>query len=220
MKNKINFAIAIMFLFLISSVIADIQSLPPVKQNACIQLKQICSNCTYNNISSIVLPNSTIIIPTALMTKSGTDYNYTFCQTNGLGNYIVNGFGDVSGVVTVWNYDFTVTQTGEKVSLSNIVIVLAFLFMAGIMFLLGYNFNTTQWIMKTFFYLCSLLFGLLALNSGKIIASESLDLGTMSTMGLILIISIISFMFVYMFIYWTIDTFKQIKNKKEIRWNY
>ena len=61
---------------------------------------------------------------------------------------------------------------------------------------------------------------LLAINSGSIIASESLGISNMSLAGLILIITVISFMILYLFITWMIQTFKQIKNKEGIRWNY
>jgi hypothetical protein len=50
------------------------------------------------------------------MTKTGTAYNYTFCNTSQAGNYIVDGYGDLGGTVTIWNYNFQVTTTGSDSS--------------------------------------------------------------------------------------------------------
>jgi hypothetical protein len=50
------------------------------------------------------------------MTKSGTEYTYSFCNTSDLGVYIVNGVGDLDGVNTVWAYDFTISATGKDLT--------------------------------------------------------------------------------------------------------
>jgi len=42
----------------------------------------------------------------------------------------------------------------------------------------------------------------------------------MGTTGFILTIAVLSFMFLYILIHATIQAFKQIKHKEEIRWNY
>jgi len=116
--------------------------------------------------------------------------------------------------------NYEITTTGQKVSLSNIVIVIAFLVVGIILFILGYTFDREKWILKTGFYVFSLLMCLLAINSGSIIASESLGISNMSLTGLILIIAVISLMMLYLFITWMIQTFKQLKNKESIRWQY
>lgn len=92
---------------------AEVQHLGVFKQNDCIKLIQICGNCTYNNITSIMLPNSTSITTQVAMTKVLTEYNYTYCSTSQLGTYIVNGFGNENGIVSVWSYDFNITSTGN-----------------------------------------------------------------------------------------------------------
>lgn len=111
MKTKLLWILfALMILPLVN---AEVQTLGTFKYGDCIILKQTCSNCTYNNITSILYPNSSLAVVNVAMTKSGTEYNYTFCNTTELGNYIVNGFGDLNGVVTVWAYDFNITTTGK-----------------------------------------------------------------------------------------------------------
>ena len=116
--------------------------------------------------------------------------------------------------------NYEITKTGQKVGLSNIIIVIAFLIVGIILFILGYTFEKDKWILKTTFYIFALLMCLLAINSGSIIASESLGLSKMATAGLTLIISIILLMILYLFIIWTIQTFKQLKEKEGVRWKY
>jgi hypothetical protein len=211
MKNKLNIVIAILLLTTLVS-----SSLGTYKQNECIDIKTIL-NSTWVNISTINSPSSVTLISNQEMTKNGMTFNYTFCDTSQLGKYIYDYY-DASGNVYV--NDFEITESGTKVSLSNIIIVIVFLFLSGLTFFLGNTYNQDKWMLKSFFYLSSLLFGALSVNSARIIASESQDLYKMSIMGFILIIVILSAMFLYTFIYFLINTLKQIKNKKEIRWTY
>lgn len=102
-------------LFLISLACAeDIQTVGPFKQNTCVSLPQICGNCTYNNITTVVYPNGTRQYVGSLMTKSGSEYSYSFCKTDSVGRYIVNGEGNPNGIYTSWNYDFDVTGSGVQ----------------------------------------------------------------------------------------------------------
>ena len=116
MKNS-NLKILFIFLAIIifiTFISAETQTLGVFKQGDCVQLMQICSNCSYNNISSVLYPNSTLASGEVAMIKTGTNFAYTFCNTSMLGKYIVNGFGDVEGYVTVWAYDFNITTTGNN----------------------------------------------------------------------------------------------------------
>ncbi len=123
--------IGVLFISLAS---AAIQTTGPFKQGDCVNVIQICSNCTYNNISRILFPNSTIAISNVSMTKDNTYYNYTFCSTPALGNYIVNGEGDLNGVDTVWSYNFKVTTTGKQ---SNLPIPIFLLIASVTLFITG-----------------------------------------------------------------------------------
>ena len=212
-----------LFILLISISLASaetIESLGLVKQNDCISLKQASSGVNGCNITSVLYPNKTQSMGINIMTKTGIEFNKTYCQTEVLGTYIVIGFCYNGTESVPWGYDFEVTTTGEQVSLSNIIIVLVFIFLGILTFILGYMFDNSKFIIKSVFYLFSLLFGLLAMNSARIIASESTNLSSMSETGLIFIIAICLVMFLYTFIYWMIQTFQALKNKKEIRWNY
>jgi hypothetical protein len=120
MKSKNIYKIYSLFIFLIVimfmqlTFVSAIETLGTFKQSDCVQLIQTCSNCSYNNISSVLYPNSTQALGQVAMVKTGTNFVYTFCNTSSLGSYIVNGFGDVEGTLTVWAYDFEITTTGNS----------------------------------------------------------------------------------------------------------
>ena len=105
-----------MCMFLCSFVTAAQESLGTFKQGEDVLLVQLCGTCTYNNITSITAPNSSIIISNVNMTKDGTQYSYLVEGENftEVGTYNVNGFGDLDGVATSWAYNFEITPTGIK----------------------------------------------------------------------------------------------------------
>lgn len=112
-------------LCLVSFACAEQQSLGIFKKGECINLIQVCSNCSYNNITSILYPNSTIALTNVEMTKQNTVYNYTFCSTNALGNYLVYGVGDDAGIITIWGYDLKITSDGfEEMNNSTITFII------------------------------------------------------------------------------------------------
>lgn len=86
------------------------------KQNECINLKQVCADCTFVNISSVTLsslPSSSAqLLDQVQMIKNGVEFNYTFCNTTNVGIYNVNGFGDPRGTNEIFVYDFEVTPSG------------------------------------------------------------------------------------------------------------
>ena len=47
------------------------------------------------------------------MTKTGTDYNYTFCDTESLGEYSYTTCGDKDGVVSCEDITFESTPSGR-----------------------------------------------------------------------------------------------------------
>lgn len=108
--------VMILFSSFSSSVTAEIITLGTFKQGNCVNLKQICANCTFVNITSVIYPNSSIASTNISMTKSGTDYNATFCKTNDFGEYIVNGFGDPNSLNTIFNYNFYINGIGSEIN--------------------------------------------------------------------------------------------------------
>lgn len=121
-RMKKIFLTLILGMFLISLTSASISDLGVFKLNECVKLIQTCSDCTYNNITGISFPNSTLALSNEVeMTRDDTFYNYTFCNAVVTGKYDVNGFGDPAGIKTTWNYNFEITSFGTKVSNSGIL---------------------------------------------------------------------------------------------------
>ena len=114
MMNKI-YLILFLGIILMNSVNAEVESMGYVEMGKCIQLLQSAVNSTYSNITTISFPNKTEILSlNKAMTKNGIVYNYSFCSTSSIGQYIVNGITDIDGVPTNWAYDFEVSSMGIK----------------------------------------------------------------------------------------------------------
>jgi hypothetical protein len=208
-------------LCLLPLINAEQQTLGTFEKNKEVTLIQTCLNSSYSNITRVIYPNSTLALNGQYsMTKTGYNYNYTFNNNILLGRYLVYGICDESSTLTGWQYDYYITSTGDKVSLSNIILVLVFLASSAILYFIGNSFDKGNWVIKSSLYLVSILLLLLGLNSSRIIASESLGLGLMANSGLIILISMIIFIFLYIFIVWTIETFKSVKQKEGVRWQY
>ncbi len=117
--------IIIMSIFLVSFISAI--SIGPVKSGDSIELTQLCSNCTYVNLTQVLYPNNTYaLLGEFSMTQNGTNFNYTFSDTNTLGNYIYSTCGDLNQIITCQSVNFEITQTGFtlETSESNLYIVI------------------------------------------------------------------------------------------------
>jgi len=221
----IYFFMLLVFLFGIGFVSAGSLE-QPVKFNSQFDLVQTCSDCIFVELTSVTYPNGTLMIMGINMTKVGEDYSYPFGNTSQLGTYKYNTCGDLLSSATGTRnlkcevISFEVTSTGEKVSLSNIILPIILLLLAGLCLVLGFSFNKDHWLLKTFFNFAATGMGILAINSAGIIASESLSLGKMGTTGLLFMTIIFSLFFIYMFVYYFIETIKTLKEKGNIRWNY
>ena len=138
LQNKHILSALIITLFLVTIVNAEIETLGTFKKNECVELIQTCSNCTFSNLTSVIYPNGTNNGLGLLMTKSGLEYNYTYCNTTNLGNYIVNGYSDVDGVDTVWAYDFDVTYLGKQLDSGQSILYVGFLGLLILIFFLNF----------------------------------------------------------------------------------
>lgn len=163
--KKIIPVIVIVCLFLTMQVSAEVQSLKPLTQNRCGGLPQSFYNSTFQNISAIQLPDkSFLIINDSMQSLGGGLYNYTFCNTSQLGGYIVNGYGDVDGVIQSWSFDFEVTHTGSVQTTSEAISSFAYLVLVIILTItfLYVGFKLTEsdvlWVLGIFFMFLSMLF--------------------------------------------------------------
>lgn len=137
MVKKMIF-LALFAVFFISFASAEQQTLGNFQQHTCVNLVQTCANCTYVNITSVLYPNSTQAIGETVMSKSGTVYSYSFCNTTSLGQYIVNGKGDNDGETEVWVYDFEVTPTGKNLASGEGIVYLIMLIALTIVFVFSF----------------------------------------------------------------------------------
>jgi len=151
-------------IFLINFTSAAISNLGTFKQGECISLIQTCVSCTYNNISRVVVsPSSDVVLQNVVMTRDGTFYNYTLCNTTLLGEYHVNGFGDLDGTQTKFNYYLNVTPSGDKGVLGLFIILIAGAYAIGF---IGF-FGKHEWV--------SVLGGLAMMLLGVYIARYGID---------------------------------------------
>ena len=135
--------ILIIGLFLISFTSAAISYLGSFQQGECITLPQTCITCTYNNISRVIVsPTSTVILEEVVMTKDGSYYSYETCNTTLLGKYDVNGFGDLDGTQTSFNYYFDVTPSGVTGVLGLFIILIVTAYAIGFIGFFGKN----EWV--------------------------------------------------------------------------
>ena len=133
MKRLLTFLL--LGILILNVVGATKSDLGVFKRGDPISLRQVCGDCTYNNITSVVYPNSSIILSHVAMTKSRVEYNYTLAAryTDFLGEYIVNGVGDLGGDSTAWVYTFEVTGTGVTLTTQNSIF---YIFMVGLLIFL------------------------------------------------------------------------------------
>jgi len=104
-------------------------------QGQCMELRTI-SNSTQVNISSISFPNSTTLFFNTPMTQTGKTFNYTFCRTNSLGEYVYDYF-DKEGNIFVNNFDVTYNGdvlTESKATLYSVMLGITILFWFLILF--------------------------------------------------------------------------------------
>ena len=135
MKKLLLILMIGMFLIRFSS--AAQTTLGTFEQGKCVRLIQLCGDCTYNNITSVVYPNSSVAVSNVEMTKDGAEFNYAFCSTNETGKYLVNGVGDLTGTDTAWAYDFQITINGKEPPSGIVIVVFSFLFLIVLGMLVG-----------------------------------------------------------------------------------
>jgi hypothetical protein len=190
--------ILIMSMFLLSLVSAQQGTLGTFKQNECIDLIQTCADCTFNNITSVLYPNSTQALGQVPMTQTGTQFNYSFCSTSVPGTYIINGLGNPGTINTIWVYDLVITPSGNAFndsSATTTAIILALMFGVTVFFLI-FSKTTVNPTIQLFFNLISYLTMALTVGAGVILLQSSgvqsnissLMTGLMWLIGIVLVI--------------------------------
>ncbi len=128
--------ILLVSLLLVTTISASIESLGAFKQGESINLIQNCADCSYNNITTVMLGNGTLLTINDNMQKDRAFFNLTLDSGNALslGTYFINGIGDPSGVDTTWSYTLEVTPSGEDGNENTIFFIFVILLIYGITF--------------------------------------------------------------------------------------
>jgi len=210
----------LLFLMLASCVVGE-ATLGVFETGDDVTLIQSCTASSYSNITKVSYPNSTLALDTeTAMVKNGDTYSYVFSNTDPLGRYLVFGHCDEDGADVIWVYDFEVTYSGQKVSLSNSMIIFALMGLAAIFLTISFFFSNEYWMLKSFFQFMAVSSGLIAVNSARIIASESNALGAMGEVGIMLMIVVLGLFFLWIFVKAFKEIIKVFQNKGDLRWNY
>jgi len=127
MKNKLVLMVGMILVMMALPTIIAVDTLGTFKQGDNISLYQYCDSCTYVNFTSLKYPNGTILIYDESMTKTGTNYNYTWIDTATTGSYFYTVCGDKDTILSCEDITFEITSNG-KPEPSGIVIVLFILF--------------------------------------------------------------------------------------------
>lgn len=114
--NKKVFLLGLILVMMFVPMISAIDNLGTFKKDSNIQLFQSCDTCTYVNLSSVKLPNGTILLYNTATTKSGTTYTIDFSETTLQGDYSYEVCGDKDGTFTCEIIDFSINYNGEETS--------------------------------------------------------------------------------------------------------
>lgn len=100
--------------FMVGIIGAETSNLGTFRKGECVNLRQICTNCTYVNLTSVERTggNYSIWYMGLNMAKSGEEYNYTFCNTSEIADYRYNICGDKDGELQCEDIDFHINAGG------------------------------------------------------------------------------------------------------------
>lgn len=138
-------------------------------------------------------------------TKATTYYYHAQCNNSHLGGY------SSSTII--------VTETGINSENFDVYNLWGLFGIAVLFFAIGLTFDKTKFKLRMFFFICSLMMGLLFLNSIKIVLGSADELITMGIIAFILAIFVLSFMFLYLLINYTIEVFHYFKERGRMRWS-
>jgi len=175
--KKLLLLLMFSIVFLISLVSAEV---PTYKQGDIIQITTTCDNCTSVNLTKVTFPNGSIaLLGQYPMTKNGTNYNYSFSDTNTFGTHIFVTCGDLDGELTCRDTEerkFQITPSGSLItdSLSIPLFLPMFLMLLITMFWLFLASRVNKEPLKYAFIIFSAIFLILAIAFGIIASKEVL----------------------------------------------
>jgi len=215
--------ILIMSFLLISMVSAIETDIGTKKLNDCIDLIQICADCTYVNFTSYTRPNGTNTVWEVAGVKSGVSFTYNDCNiTDELGTWIVDGHGNIGGTDTVFSYTYEVTTTGNPTPEGMPMFQMGVLIIIfGIScFLLYLSFAMKEPFFKIFFMVISLVFLMATVLTAYMISADgNVAVATnTTTLSLVYVLGAILFIiFLYIMIRQTVTVLDMFKINKGLK---
>ena len=193
------------------------------KLDDCIDLIQICADCTYVNFTSYTYPNGTRIIWEVEGVKVGTSFTYYNCSlTNQLGTWIIDGHGDLEGTDEIFSYTYDVTTTGnptpEGMPMFQMGLIIVIFGVA--CFLLYLSSAMGEVGFKIFFLFTSLVFLMATMLTSYMVSMDGnvVAATNATTLGLIVVLGIILFIiFIYIMIRQTINALDLFKINKGLK---
>ncbi len=174
--------ILIMSIFLVSLVSAEECSIPSVKQGDTIQLTTVCrGGCTGVNLKKVMFPNQSIaLLGEFPMTANGSNYNFTFSDTDNLGTYSYSAEGlDPNNIAVGQSCSFEVTPTGNILDTAQgsivIGLILILIVLTCISFIAGFKIESLPF--KIFLMSLGVLFLMVTIGVSVNIIQELMILG-------------------------------------------
>lgn len=107
-----------------------------------INLIQNCPNCTYVNITTILLGNKSVLTLNSAMTKDGTIFNLTLDESyvTSIGEYEVNFIHDLDGIADSGVFNLYVRKEGSLLSTAEAILYVLLMIVNSISFLFFFYF--------------------------------------------------------------------------------
>ncbi len=229
-KNEVNnrmakLTIVLMLIIITTSsfVIAEETTIGTKKSDDCIDLIQVCADCSYVNFTSFTYPNGTRIVWEVEGIKDGPSFTYYNCSlTNQLGTWIIDGHGDLLGVDTVFTYIYDVTPTGnptpEGMPMFQMGVIIIIFGIA--CFLLYLSSAMGEVGFKIFFLFTSLVFLMATMLTAYMVSMDGnvVAATNATTLGLITVLGVILFIiFIYILIRQTVNALDLFKINKGLK---
>lgn len=213
--RKYNIILLSIILFIGLVGATTLESYGTKKVNEQFSFCQVCSNANYVTLSSIETPNSTLRIDTNMTSMGSGEFCYNYTPTL-VGRYDFRGISD--GCELTYATYVEVTYTGEQYDTSQIGVIIGEAILIAVFLVLGFSFSKEKWKLRGFFFILALFIVIVAINSLRVLSGSSQILGDMTSNAFMIGIVAVSFMVVYLLIFYTIELFKNLKNKKEMKW--
>lgn len=188
------------------------------KQNDAVSIR-VLANCSSVNLTEVNDGTTTYVINSVMTNLGGQTFNYTFSNTSKIGTYTYSWNNPcVDCASSDCGNSFEITSTGDTSVDSQTGVIIAQGIFIALLVGLGFSFSKEKWKLRGFFFTLALMVGVIMIGSIRVVAGLSGTLDTLTNSAFIVGIIAVAFMVVYLLIYYTIEIFTKLKNKKEMKW--